>query len=73
MAETEAIDQPLSETTSTKTTQTTQKHQADNQWIAARGIVSRYQMVQQKLFRYYMTYPHFRLTPPPGRCLDGCP
>ena len=47
IAETEAVDQPLSETTYTKTPQLPHKHQADNQWRPARGIVSRDKMVQQ--------------------------
>ena len=62
IAEIEAVYQPPAETTSAESTQPSQKRQAENQWIAARGIVLRDMMVQQKVFRCYVTYPHF---PPP--------
>ena len=69
ISETESVDQPLAETTSTETKQPPQKCQADNQWRVARRIVSRDNMVQQNLFRCYMTYPHFppRQSPLPIR------
>ena len=47
IARTEAVNQPRAETTSAETTQPPQKRRADNQWRAAKGIVSRDKMVQQ--------------------------
>ena len=46
IANTEVVDQLPAETNSTETTQPPQKRGADNQWIPARGIVSRDKMVQ---------------------------
>ena len=47
ISETEVVDQPPAETTSTETTQPPQKRRAENQWRSARGKVSRYKTVQQ--------------------------
>ena len=46
IAETEVVDQPPAETTSTETARPPQKRRADNQWRASRGIVSCDKMVQ---------------------------
>ena len=47
ISDTEVVDQPPDETTSTETTQPPQKRRVNNQWRAARGIVSCDKMVQQ--------------------------
>ena len=65
IADTEAVDQPPAETNSTETTHPPQKRQAHNQWRVSIGIASRDKMVQQKVFRCYVTYPHFLSPPPP--------
>ena len=47
IAETEVVDQPTAETTSTETKQPPQKLWAENQWRVAREIVSHDKMVQK--------------------------